>query len=261
MSDALWAQKNAGPASLQADDAELQIIHQDDSLVAIAKPAGLLVHRSDIDRHEKRYALQALRDQIGRRVYPLHRLDKPTSGLLLFALNSETAALIRLQFDEGRVGKTYHALVRGHTPAELDIDHPLKEIAAFKHQTEKARAKPAKPARTRLETEQRFELPFSDGRFPTRRYSLVQLKPETGRKHQLRRHMKHISHPIVGDVKYGKGEHNRFFREQFKCSGLLLAATKMTFQHPATGRTLNLDCPVQDDFRKLLDQLKTFAVN
>ena len=237
----------------------LTILFQDDDLVAVHKPAGLLVHKSPIDKHETRYAMKILRNQIGCWVYPVHRLDKPTSGILLFALSPEAAKATSQQFEERQVQKHYRAVVRGYTPESDIIDHPLKEIAAFKSEKEQAENKEAKNATTKLTRIKTFELPFSDGRFSTSRYSLVELKPETGRKHQLRRHMKHISHPIIGDVKYGKGEHNRLFKRQFESERLLLAAVKLIISHPSTGKELELECPLEESFEKTLQQLAPFS--
>ena len=237
----------------------LTILFQDDDLVAVHKPPGLLVQKSPIDKHETRYAMKILRNQIGCWVFPVNRLDKPTSGILLFALSPEAAKTTSQQFEERLVEKHYRAVVRGHTPESLTIDHPLKEIAAFKSDKEQAENKEAKTALTQLTRIDTFELPFSDGRFSTSRYSVVALKPETGRKHQLRRHMKHISHPIIGDVKYGKGEHNRLFKTQFQSERLLLAAVKMSIRHPTTGTLLELECPLEESFKQTLQQLQRFA--
>lgn len=238
----------------------LEILYKDEYLVAVHKPAGLLVHKSPIDRHEKRYAMKILRNQLGQWVYPVHRLDKPTSGLLLFALDQDTANKMSLQFERREIQKRYQAIVRGFAPETSVIDYPLKEIAAFKSEQAEADLKDAKTALSELTRLQCYELPFADGRFSTSRYSLVELRPETGRKHQLRRHMKHISHPIVGDVKYGKGNHNRIFREHFDCQRLFLAATDMSFTHPLTGISLNLQCPIEADFSQLLESIEKYKI-
>lgn len=236
----------------------LEIVYQDAYLVAIHKPAGLLVHKSPIDKHETRFAMKLLRDQIGQWVYPLHRLDKPTSGLLLFALCPDIASQIGKSMENREIFKTYLAIVRGFADASGIIDHPLKELADFKGQQQAAEAKPEKPAQTTYRCIKQFELPFSDGRFPKSRYSLMELNPATGRKHQLRRHLKHISHPIIGDVKYGKGLHNRLFQEHFSCRRLLLAATELRFTHPITQQPLHLLCPLETDFSETLSRLSKF---
>jgi len=174
----------------------LPILFRDDALVIINKPSGLLVHRSPIDRHETRFAVQLLRDQLGRHVYPVHRLDKSTSGALAFALDKAAATALAEQFADQRVRKTYVAIVRGW-PAECGvIDHPLDAV-----QDAYAPAAPAgpKPCRTAYRTLATVELPQRVDRYPTSRYALVELEPDTGRRHQLRRHLAHVSHPIIGD--------------------------------------------------------------
>tara|TARA_R110002167_G_scaffold25824_7_gene89231 strand:+ start:1073 stop:1816 length:744 start_codon:yes stop_codon:yes gene_type:complete len=236
----------------------LSIIYQDKFIVAIHKPAGLLVHKSLIDKHETRYAMKILRDQIDQWVYPVHRLDKPTSGILLFALHSDIARQVSECFEKHQIEKTYHAIVRGYSPDSGIIDHPLKEIAAFKHLQKVVEQKQAQEAMTAFKNITKFELPLSDGRFSTSRYSLVELKPKTGRKHQLRRHMKHISHPIIGDVKYGKGSHNRLFQETFNSHRLLLAATGLSFIHPVTNEELTLNCPLDESFSETFKKLQAY---
>ncbi len=235
----------------------LDILFQDNCLVAINKPSGLLVHRSPIDKHETRFALQLLRDQIGQRVYPCHRLDKPTSGILLFALDEETQRCINTQFETHCVTKIYQAVVRGHTPSEGAIDHPLKIMQDFRSQAPKAIAQ---DALTRFKTEEHFELPIACGRYSSSRYSLITLMPTTGRKHQLRRHMKHLSHPIIGDTTHGNGAHNRLFRQHLKTSRLMLHASALVLKHPLTGEALEIDSTLPGDFARALNHLHAKAV-
>ena len=212
-----------------------------------------------IDRYETRFALQIVRDQIGCRVYPLHRLDKPTSGVLLFALSSEVARFAGKLFQESEVIKTYLAIVRGFIPEEGVINHPLKE-QLDKITDKKARQdKPAQDAITYYKQLQKIELPVSVDRYPTSRYSLVQLQPKTGRKHQLRRHLKHISHPIIGDAKHGKGVHNRYFSENFHADRLLLSCTEMSLIHPVTKKRLNLVAPLDKVMTHLVDEFNWSA--
>jgi tRNA pseudouridine65 synthase len=237
---------------------QLSILFQDKFIVAIHKPAGLLVHKSPIDKHETRYAMKILRDQLGQWVYPVHRLDKPTSGLLLFALHQDIASQLSSSFENREVSKEYQAIVRGYVAASGEIDHPLKEIAVFKNLQKQVQKKDPKEARTDFERLQTFELPYSDGRFASSRYSHVKLSPLTGRKHQLRRHLKHISHPIIGDVKYGKGEHNRLFKDKLDSHRLLLAATKLTIKHPVTEEELVLECPLEKNFETILSGLQVY---
>jgi tRNA pseudouridine65 synthase len=224
----------------------LTILYRDEHLIVIDKPAGLLVHRSDIDRHETRFAVQLLRDQIGRRVQPAHRLDKGTSGVLVFAFDPETTRRLGEQFEGNEVRKTYLAVVRGWPADAGTIDHPLaRDHDDYGRALTQTEAQPARTDYRRLAT---IELPYAVDRYPTARYALVALHPHTGRRHQLRRHMKHIAHPIVGDATHGKGRHNRFFQHRFGCHRLLLACVEMHLRHPLTGDDLTIRAPLGDQF-------------
>ena len=231
---------------------ELEILYQDDYLVCINKPSGLLVHKSMIDRHEIYFAMKMLRDQIGQWVYPIHRLDKPTSGVLLFALDKETAKLMSEQFREKTTKKTYICVVRGYTEPSGLIDHALKEKLDKIADKDTKEDKEAQEAVTEYETLDSVELDFAVGRYDKTRYSLVKVKPQTGRKHQIRRHMKHISHHILGDTKYGRGEHNIFVREKFNCHRLLLHALSLEFKHPYTHETMLIDAKLDETFNSIL---------
>jgi len=230
----------------------LDILYQDEYLVAVNKPSGLLVHRSWIDKDETVFALQLVRDQIGQYVYPVHRLDKPTSGVLLFALDKETARRLTELFIEKKIHKEYLAVVRGYTDDEDSIDYALKE--QFDKMTHKDVNQDKEPqeAITHYKRLATLELPYPVSRYPVARYSLVHLEPLTGRKHQLRRHMKHIMHPMVGDTKYGRGEHNKLFRENLDIHELLLTAFKISFTHPHTKKELLIQAPLNDAFTKML---------
>lgn len=232
----------------------LEILYQDEFLIAVNKPSGLLVHKSPIDRHETRFALQIVRDQIGQYVYPIHRLDKPTSGVLLFGLTKEVAQRFSDMFLEGNVAKTYVAITRGHTPESGFIDHPLSVMLDTKEEKLAGATKEAQDAQTQFERLASVILPYEVDRYPTTRYSLVKLMPKTGRKHQLRRHMKHISHHMVGDTKHGRGEHNKFFREQFAIHRLLLHALEIHFFHPILQKELTIQAPFDRDFIKLFEE-------
>jgi tRNA pseudouridine65 synthase len=232
---------------------QLDIIYRDEFLVTINKPSGLLVHRSAIDRHETRFAMQMLRDQIGQHVFPVHRLDKPTSGVLVFALNAETAALMGNIFAEHRLQKTYLAIVRGIAPEYLLLDYPLVE-ELDKYTDKNARNPEPKPAATEFFRLADIALPYAIDKYPESRYSLVKCLPRTGRKHQIRRHLKHISHPIIGDAKHGKGNHNRFFQHNFEANRLLLAATELTFMHPILQTELKLFAPLDKTMMQLIER-------
>ena len=230
----------------------LEILYRDEHLIAIDKPAGLLVHRSDIDRHETRFAVQLLRDQIGRRVQPVHRLDKGTSGVLLFAFDTDTTRRLGVAFEGNAVGKSYRAVVRGWPPLSGRIDHPLTREADEAGALAQARTiQQAVTDYRRLAT---IELPNAVGRYPSARYALVALMPVTGRRHQLRRHLKHIAHPIIGDATHGKGVHNRFFQQAFACHRLLLACTALRLRHPANGAPLDIRAPLTGEFAALLER-------
>ena len=231
---------------------QLQILFRDEHLVAIDKPSGLLVHRSPIDRHETRFALQMLRDQIGQRVYPVHRLDKPTSGVLIFALSAGIAATLSSQFADKSVTKHYMAVTRGYCPESGLIDYPLKEKLDKIADKHRRADRPAQDAVTHFQRLATVEIPFAVDRYPHSRYSLVALRPETGRMHQLRRHMKHIGHPIIGDAKHGKGVHNRFFQQQYGCGRLLLACTGMDIKHPVTGERLQLRAGLDEQYHAII---------
>jgi tRNA pseudouridine65 synthase len=231
---------------------ELELLYRDEQVVAINKPSGLLVHRSPIDRHETRFALQLLRDQLGQRVYPVHRLDKPTSGVLVFALTPEMARELSEQFQNRSLEKRYLAVTRGYTPEEGEIDHPLSDKPDKIADRDRQQPRPPQQAITRYRRLATVELPVQVDRYPQSRFSLVELKPVTGRKHQLRRHMKHIGHPIIGDAKHGKGTYNRYFAEHLNCNRLLLACTSLTFAHPLDGKSITVQAALDDTFSRLL---------
>lgn len=228
---------------------QLPVIYQDDHLIAINKPSGLLVHRSEIDRHETRFALQLVRNMLGHHVFPVHRLDKPTSGVLLFAKTSEIASLVVDQWRERAVDKRYLAIVRGYFPESVHLDKamspPVDKYA--KHE----RVKPPQEAITDFRCLAQVELPIAIDKYPQSRYSLIEAIPKTGRKHQIRRHLKHLAHPIIGDARYGKGKHSRYFRDHFDAPRLLLHAWQLTMQHPVSGETLILNAPLDNVMRRL----------
>ena len=183
----------------------LTILHRGAELVAIDKPAGLLVHPSALDKHEEHSALEQLQEQLGERLFPLHRLDKATSGVLLFARTAEAASAWGKVFETGAVAKRYVALVRGWPAESGEIDYALARDPELP-----SAGQPRVAALTRYRRLHTFEWPFSvEGRHPTSRYALVEIETLTGRRHQIRRHFKHIAHPLVGDTTHGKGAHNR----------------------------------------------------
>ena len=232
----------------------LEILYRDEYIVAVNKPAGMLVHRSWLDSRETRFVMQTLRDQIGRHVFPVHRLDRPTSGVLLFALNSEIANLLCQQFEGKTVQKSYLAVVRGYLNGAERIDYPLKiqrDKIADKFSREEKEAQTAVTDYIGLNT---AEMPWAAGKYQTSRYSLVRLIPHTGRKHQLRRHMKHIFHPILGDTQYGDLHQNRAFADKTQVSRLMLHAEKLTFHHPITQIRLEIQAGLDEQWQRLLQR-------
>lgn len=217
----------------------LHILWSDRDLVAVYKPAGWLVHRTGLDAGETRFVMQALRDQLGQHVYPVHRLDKGTCGVLLMALHPEAARGLGQAFEQHRVRKRYLALVRGWAPEAIEVDHPLRPDDAPPDA-------PLQPAHTRFRGLARLDWPEpADPRFATTRLSLVEAWPTTGRRHQVRRHLKHLAHPIIGDATHGKGPLNRWWAERLGLQRLWLHAWRLTVPHPATGAPLVIDSGVR----------------
>jgi tRNA pseudouridine65 synthase len=220
----------------------LDIVYQDEHLIAINKPHGLLVHRSSIANDAKEFALQMLRDQINRRVSPVHRLDRKTGGLLLFAFEKDVESSLHQQFRDGGVTKRYLAIVRGYAPDSMDIDYPLvKENGAIQD------------AFTSFVTLKRAELDVPLGKHPTSRYSLVEATPTTGRMHQLRKHFAHIFYPIIGDRKHGCNKQNRFFKSEWDMTTMLLHASELEFVHPVTQERIHLKATIHDEFKRVME--------
>lgn len=218
----------------------VRILFRDECLVAAHKPSGVAVHRSTFVGAAP-VMLQALRDALGQFVYTVHRLDRSTSGLILFALSRASAQVLCEQFREQRVAKTYLAVVRGWPPAEGVVDHPVPTASGKLRQE-------AVTAYRRLAT---AEVPVPCGPYASSRYALLELQPHHGRYHQLRRHMKHISHPIIGDTDSGDSRHNRLFRQRFGIHRLLLQSVRLEFDHPQHGGRVCLSCAVDEELLRL----------
>ena len=224
----------------------IEILFRDDHYIAVDKPAGMLVHRSRIAEGERVFLLQTLRDQVGRWVYPVHRLDRPTSGVMLFAFSSEAARQMCEVFEQRTVSKEYLAIVRGYTEERGHIDYALKEEPHLRAQT----------AITDYERIATVELPIPVGRYNTARYSLVRVRPLTGRMRQIRKHFHHIFHPLIGDTSHGEGRHNRLFREHFQCQRLLLHAQRLALPHPVNGEFLDIEAPLPAEFTRLFERFQ-----
>ncbi|SDT31326.1 tRNA pseudouridine65 synthase [Mucilaginibacter mallensis] len=219
----------------------LDILFRDDDLIAINKPHGLLVHRSSIAADAEEFALQLLRDQVGMKVNPVHRLDRKTGGVLLFAFNKQTEIAMQQQFSDNLVKKRYLAIVRGHTPDMEDIDYPLRKENGTLQE-----------AFTHFHTLQRAELDVPLGAHPTSRYSLIEVAPETGRMHQIRKHMSHVFHPIIGDRTHGCNKQNKLFTERWEMNTMLLHALSLGFKHPVSGIYVNIEAPLHDEFKRVM---------
>ncbi|RZL60402.1 MAG: pseudouridylate synthase [Pedobacter sp.] len=223
----------------------LEIIYQDENLIAINKPHGLLVHQSSIARDATEFALQMLRDQVGKHVSPVHRLDRKTSGILLFAFDKESEIAMHQQFMNTETEKKYFAILRGFTPDSMDIDYPLaKENGTMQD------------AFTSFKTLQKAEVDVPFGKHPTSRYSLIKATPKTGRMHQLRRHFSHILHPIIGDRTHGCNKQNKFFLEQWNMTTMLLHASELSFMHPISKEPIHLKADLHDEFKRVMDFMK-----
>lgn len=226
----------------------LPILYQDATLVAINKPHGLLVHRSPIAGDVHEFAVQILRDQLTQKVFPVHRLDRKTSGVLLFALDDATNRAMQIQFAEGNIQKSYLAIVRGYTEDSFEIDYALRR-------DDERGIGPIQEAFTSGKTLSRTEVPIPLGKHSSSRYSLVELTPTTGRMHQLRKHMAHVFHPIIGDRPHGCNKQNRMFKERFAMNSMLLHARELTFTHPEKRQELTINAPISDEFERMLKEL------
>ena len=222
---------------------DLDLLHLDERLCAIAKPSGIMVHRTNIST-DRVFLADLLRERLGGKVHPVHRLDRATSGVLLFALDREAAAHLGKQFESGTVEKRYRAVVRGWLDESGTIDRPLA-----------ARGGVERAARTDFRCLDRTELPVPVPPHETARYSYAELVPHTGRPHQIRRHLNGIAHPVIGDVNHGDRRHNRVFRARFGCHRLLLHARELAFDHPDDDRRLSLSMAPPRDFAGVVGRL------
>lgn len=222
----------------------LEILYQDEYMVVINKPNGLLVHRSSIANDADEFAVQLLRDQIGQFVYPVHRLDRKTSGVLVFALDKETTRLLQAEMQQKQTQKEYHAIVRGYFPEKVKVDHALTN--------DKGKVQEAITRFERLKTTE-IEVPL--GKYPTSRYSLIKAFPQTGRMHQIRKHCNHLRHPIVGDRPHGCNKQNRLFKERWNMTTMLLHAKKLVLFHPFSKEKLTIEASFPTEFLRMQEVL------
>jgi tRNA pseudouridine65 synthase len=228
----------------------LEILFQDADFVAINKPHGLLVHRSPIAADADVFAVQLLRNQLGQKVFPVHRLDRKTSGVLLFALNEEMNKSLQEAFMAKKVLKKYVALVRGFAPESATIDYPLTNEAGK-----------IQEAITHFKRLQTIEIPLPFGKFDTSRYSLLELQPESGRMHQIRKHLAHIFHPIIGDRPHGCNKQNKFFLENWEMKNMLLHASELQFMHPVLQEEITIKAGFQMEFTRILAVLNDLVIS
>lgn len=224
----------------------LEILYQDKNLVAINKPAGLLVHKTELDPHANQFAVQILRNQLGRYVFPIHRIDKPTSGVLLFSLKQKIAQILSQSIQEKNFYKEYIAIVRGWTPDNFTIDRGIRQ----------ARSNIRKEAFTEFWNIQNTILHVPIGPYETARYSLVKACPLTGRRHQIRKHLNHISHPVIGDTWYGDRDHNRYFCNELKLNQMFLHSKCLRFKDPESGLQVEIKAPLPIHWQKALSKLE-----
>ena len=229
---------------MQLEKTFLEIIYQDEVIVIVNKPTGLLVHRSPIAADASEFAIQVLRDQIGQKVFPVHRLDRKTSGLLVFALNEEVNKLMQVAFMNRAIEKKYLAIVRGFVAENGTIDYALTNEAGK-----------VQDALTHYRLLQHFEIEIPNGKFTSARYSLVEVEPETGRMHQIRKHFAHIFHPIIGDRPHGCNKQNKLFLEKWGMNSMLLHASELTFKHPLTNQEMTFKAPLPADFNLTIERL------
>jgi len=224
------------------------ILFRDDELLGVNKPAGVPVHGSRILEDQPETLIALVRLLEGGAVHPVHRLDRPVSGVMLLARSKQMLALMSQQFENREVGKCYLAVARGWTDPEGTISHAL-----YPPRDERKPASIAREAVTHYQRIARVEIPVPVPPYPTARYSLLALYPETGRRHQLRRHMKHISHHLLGDTTYGRGDHNQVFRKELSCRRLLLHAWSLEFFHPDTQKQVLIQAPLDPEFQAVIE--------
>ena len=222
----------------------LEILYHDDYLVAVNKPCGYLVHRSPIARDAEFIVLQILRDQIGKHVFPIHRIDRKTSGVLLFALDPISNSVVGKDFAEHNVTKEYTAIVRGWIDDSGVVDYALTNDSGK-----------TQDAITRYKCLHRFEIDLPHGKFQTSRYSHVEVHPQTGRMHQIRKHMNHLRHPILGDRPHGCSKQNRLWKGNFDMTHMMLHAKSLIIEHPHEKTKLHIKAPYFDEYIRVLNIL------
>ncbi|WEN15848.1 pseudouridine synthase [Rhodanobacter sp. AS-Z3] len=224
----------------------IEILYQDDAMIAVNKPANLAVHRSKMVGNAEEFLIDLLREQVGDNVYLAHRLDRATSGVLLVARNKDVAAALGQQFMERTIHKQYLVVVRGWPePGDNVIDYPLPGSRE---------TGPRREASTRYRRLATIEVPIELGRYPQQRYAFVLAEPQSGRFRQIRKHLAHIHHPVIGDCQHGRGDHNRLYKQYFGCHRMLLHAWRVDFAHPISGAPMRIEAPLDEAYTSLLER-------
>jgi tRNA pseudouridine65 synthase len=221
------------------------ILHIDEHIVVVNKPAGIPVHRSRLVNDGDVYLIDQVRALVDGPLHLIHRLDRATSGVLLIGRNSEVAGTLGRQFMQRDVEKTYLAVCRGWPEETGELDYPLPGVRENSDR---------KPALTRWRRLASIEVPIAINRYPQQRYALVEVSPETGRYRQIRRHFAHLRHPLIGDTSHGRTEHNRLFKQYYSVHRLLLHAQRLQFDHPIGGQRISIVAPLDTEFAGLLER-------
>lgn len=238
----------------------LDILYLDDHLVVINKPSGLLVHRTQLASQETDAVVQRLNQQLGKWVYPVHRLDRGTSGALVLTFSSETAKHLSDQFSQASVNKSYLCIVRGHPEVQATIDIPLAKLNENKGKSRFKIEGTEKNAITHYRCLQTFLLNQPVSKYTTTRCALVEVKTEQGRKHQIRRHFKHIRYPLIGDTRYGCRHHNKLFRALALPQRLMLHAQTLSFIHPVNLELISCNADLPESFKHTLNYLEKYSL-
>ncbi len=226
----------------------LEIIYQDQYFIAINKPGGMLVHKSELAPEETVFVLQTLRDQLDKHIYPVHRLDRPTSGVLLFAFSSEIARTLSEHLIDKKIKKKYLALVRGWLQESVTIDHPVKNDRGN-----------LKDAITRFSPIRHYTLDIKMGSYDKQRYSLVGCEPESGRWHQIRQHLAHLRHYIINDRVHGNNKHNKLFKEELMIEPMFLHAESLELCHPVDKRLMVLKAELPKHY-KIFEEIGNVSI-
>lgn len=237
----------------------IAIVYRDEHFIAVYKPAGLIIHRSKLTLPHEPVLMQAVRDQIGQFVYPMHRLDRPTAGIVLFGLNSEAAGKLGQLFINRQIDKYYQALVRGHVDKDFSIDRPLREKFGEEWEKGSTDDNPEQSALTHFTRIEEYVAPWPLGDFETSRYSLLEIKPVTGRWHQIRRHLNHVAKPVIGDHRHGDHRHNQLVYEKTGVYRMLLTAVRVDFRHPYTNEMVTVSVGRGSGFDRVVQILRNLT--